>query len=400
MAEETDSLGGFNIVETSNIGSTALLDSLYETESVTTKSEDIKDIKDEKKKTSPTTPPPAKKKEDQDPDKEKKPDPLKSFLNPDKEEGESEEEEEPKGEEEETEETPESNQFTALARDLVELGVFSKEEGEEIEINSPQEFLDRFTQEKKKGANEMIERFISQFGEDYQQAFEAIYIKGVDPKEYFTTYGEIENIASLDLKEENNQIAVIRKALSNQGWETEEITEEIDKLKGYGELETTATRHHKGLIKTEASRLERLQQESQQRVQQEQAVKTQYQKNVQTVIENKLKAKEFDGIPLNPQLATELRDFLVTDKYKTPSGELLTEFDKTVLDLKRPENHEKKVKVALLLKVLEKDPTLSTIQKAGVTKKTDQLFNEVLKHKTPAKTEKTVKEKTTNSWFK
>lgn len=399
MADETDSLGGFNIVETSNIGSATLLEGLYEPETVTTKSEDVKDIKDDKKKTPSTTPPAAKKKEDQDQDKDKKPDPLKSFLTP--EEGEGEGEEEIVVEEgEKAEEVTESNQFTALARDLVELGVFSKEEGEEIEINSPQEFLDRFTQEKKKGANEMIERFISQFGEDYQQAFEAIYIKGVDPKEYFTTYGEIENIASLDLKEENNQIAVIKKALQNQGWEASEIIEEIDKLKGYGELETTATRHHKGLVKTEAAKLERLQQESQQRVQQEQAVKAQYQKNVQTVIENKLKAKEFDGIPLNPQLATELRDFLVTDKYKTPSGELLTEFDKTVLDLKRPENHEKKVKVALLLKVLEKDPTLSTIQKAGVTKNTNQLFNEVLKHKAPAKTEKVVKEKTTNSWFK
>ena len=47
------------------------------------------------------------------------------------------------------------------------------------------------------------------------------------------------------------------------------------------------------------------------------------------------------------------------------------------MELKRPENHEQKVKVALLLKILEKDPTLSTIQKTGVTKKSNQLFTEV-----------------------
>ena len=93
--------------------------------------------------------------------------------------------------------------------------------------------------------------------------------------------------------------------------------------------------------------------------------------------QEKLKTKEFDGIPLSPKTASELQDFLLVDKYKTVSGETLTDFDKAILELKRPENHEQKVKVALLLKILEKDPTLSTIQKTGVTKKSNQLFTEV-----------------------
>jgi len=57
-----------------------------------------------------------------------------------------------------------------------------------------------------------------------------------------------------------------------------------------------------------------------------------------------------------------------------------------MLDLKKPENHATKVKIALLLKVLEKDPTLSTIQKTGVTKKTDTLFSEVARQVTKDKT--------------
>ena len=38
--------------------------------------------------------------------------------------------------------------------------------------------------------------------------------------------------------------------------------------------------------------------------------------------------------------------------------------------------------------MLEKDPTLSSIQKSGVSKKTDQLFSEVSRHtgKNPVKT--------------
>ena len=116
---------------------------------------------------------------------------------------------------------------------------------------------------------------------------------------------------------------------------------------------------------------------------------------------DKLKTKEFDGIPLNPKLASEVQDFLLVDKYKTASGELLSDFDKMILDLKKPENHSTKVKLALLLKVLEKDPTLSTIQKTGVTKKTDTLFSEVArqvtKDKTPVAEQKA--NNTPGKWF-
>ena len=97
----------------------------------------------------------------------------------------------------------------------------------------------------------------------------------------------------------------------------------------------------------------------------------------------------------------KVRLFLLTDKYKLPSGELLTEFDRTILDLKRPENHEMKVKVALLLKVLEKDPTLSTIQKTGITKKSNELFGEVARQasKTSMKSSSSGKPAKSNSWF-
>ena len=62
--------------------------------------------------------------------------------------------------------------------------------------------------------------------------------------------------------------------------------------------------------------------------------------------------------------------------------------------MKRPENHAMKVKVGLLLKILEKDPTLSTIQKTGVTKQTNQLFSEVARQVTKPKVTNPSK-----SWF-
>jgi hypothetical protein len=316
--------------------------------------------------------------------------------------GEDEDEEEvekvvPISEEEEVVE--EESQFSTLSRDLLKLGVFTTEEDEEESpVKTAEEFLERFNVEKKKGAIEIVNNFIGQFGEDYQRAFDAIFVKGVSPKDYFAAYNNIVNFAELDITKEENQVAVIQRALADQGYEQDEITAEIDRLKNYGDVEPVATRHHKMLVKKEAAKLQELEKQSQAELQRKATYKDQYIQNVQTVLAEKLKTKEYDGIPINPKLAGELQEFLLVDKYQTPTGETLTDFDRVILELKRPENHAMKVKVALLLKILEKDPTLSTIQRVGVTKQTNQLFAETVRQKTTSKGVSTPQK--TNSWFK
>ena len=292
------------------------------------------------------------------------------------------------------------SQFTALSRDLFKLGVFSQDEDEEeINISTPEEFLARFQDEKKKGAVEMVQSFIGQFGEDYQQAFDAIFVKGVNPKDYFGTYNNVVSFADMDLSQENNQVSVIKQALADQGFEPDDINTEVERLKNYGDLESVATKHHKVLVKKEAQKLAQMEQKAEMELQQKQAIKNQYINNVQQVLQDKLKSKEFDGIPINPKLANELQDFLLVDKYKTASGETLTDFDRTILELKRPENHATKVKVALLLKILEKDPTLSTIQRTGVSKKSNELFGEVARQVTKTKSTGSSQPSKQNSWF-
>ena len=87
------------------------------------------------------------------------------------------------------------------------------------------------------------------------------------------------------------------------------------------------------------------------------------------------------------------------DKWKTSSGETLTDFDRAILELKRPENHVNKVKLGLLLKIMEKDPTLSVIQKSGITKRTDQIFSETAKQVTKSKAGGASGSTQSNSWF-
>lgn len=402
MAENLDmpQLGNFSIQDTmEGIGSQQLLNDLLSPESATSNPDDIQDIKDEpapaptKKTTSkqPATSEPEPEKKDDNPTKD-----IQSFLyGEDDEESEEETNDKPavapakkaaqttdnqedsKDDNEEGEEAP-ASQFTALSRDLFKLGVFSKEEDEEeATIETPEAFLEKFQAEKKKGAIEIVDNFIGQFGEDYQKAFDAIYVKGVKPEDYFGAFNQIKSFTDMDLTQENNQVAVIKQALTDQGFEPEDVTTEVERLKNYGDLESVATKHHKVLIKKEGQKLQQMEQEREAQLQQQQAIKQQYYQNVNNVLQEKIKAKEFDGIPINTKLAGELQDFLVTDKYKTNSGETLTDFDRTILELKRPENHATKVKLALLMKIMEKDPTLSTIQKTGITKKSNELFGEV-----------------------
>tara|TARA_R100000541_G_scaffold40281_1_gene47914 strand:+ start:934 stop:2202 length:1269 start_codon:yes stop_codon:yes gene_type:complete len=303
---------------------------------------------------------------------------------------------------EESEEAATAN-FEALSNDLFDLGVFNKEDEEEVSISTPEEFLARFESEKKKGAQSLVQDFIGQFGEDYQQAFDSIFVKGVNPKEYFGTYNEIVNFSEMDLSKEGNQKSIMQQALADQGFEKEDIGKEIERLQNYGDLESVSTRHHKVLVKKEAAKLARLEKQSQQELQAKSQIKDQYVTNVQTILSDKVKDKEFDGIPINSNLANELQDFLLVDKWKTPTGDTLTDFDRAILDMKRPENHELKVKVGLLLKMLEKDPSLASIQRAGVTKKSNQLFGEVARQVTKSKTvasqQKTTSKKKPNSWF-
>lgn len=417
---ETPTFGNFGIENTLEFGpgSQELLSDLFAPETSTANPNDIapigKEVAPPKPPKGPANPPappapPATslKENEEELDDPSKANIINSFLD----EGEEDDEEEEEDDEEVVaaggkkpekkpgeQDSAEESEFTSLSRDLLRLGVFTKDNDEEdIEIKTPQEFLERFNLEKRKGTDEMLGQFLSRFGEDYKEAFKAIYVKGVDPKDYFGVYNNIVNFAELDLADESNQMSVIRQALTDQGFEPEDITSEIERLKNYGDLEAVATKHHKVLVKKEAHKLQDMERKAELEQQQRIAIRSQYVQNVQSTLQEKLKAKQFDGIPLNPNLANELQDFLLVDKYKTASGETLTDFDRAILELKRPENHAQKVKIALLMKIMEKDPTLSTIQRVGATKKNEQLFGELAKR--TGKESKSSGTQQRKSWF-
>ena len=411
MADTTDniSMGNFSIQNTMEMGmgNQELLNDLFEPETASSNPEDVTAIiKEANPPAAPVAPEKPKGKtitpvDDDADDNEKNQASIANFLGDDDDDDEEEtktvstkaESKIETNQDDDDADSSNDTQFTALFK----LGVFNEDDDDEP-ITTPEQFLQKFEAEKKKGASEIVQNFIGQFGEDYQNAFDAIFVKGADPKEYFSTYNNVVGFAEMDLSDENNQVKILKQAFQDQGFDADDTETEIERLKNYGDLESVAAKHHKVLVKKEAQKLNQLEQQAERDLQQKQVVRNQYINNVQGILEDKLRTKEFDGIPLNPKLVNELQDFLLVDKWKTPSGETLSDFDRTILDLKRPENHAMKVKVGLILKILEKDPTLSTIQKSGVSKKTDQLFGEVARQVTKAKTS-TSNSANKTSWF-
>lgn len=276
--------------------------------------------------------------------------------------------------------------WSSLSKDLTKLGIFTAdedEEGNEVPFiaNTPEEFKDKFVNELKYQAQNIVENFLSRFGEDRKQAFDAIYMKGVDPAQYFSKANEISDFKGLDLEEERNQELVVRKALQEQDLEAEDIEKEIARLKNYGDLEPVSKRFHKSIVKKEETKLAKLAEDKAAELKRQQEIDEQYENTVYNVIREKYQSKDFDGIPVNKQFAEKTMDYLTTKKYKLPSGELLTEFDKEILEYKRPENHQLKVKLAMLMQLMKTDPTLSSIKKRAVTNETNSVFQEVVRHK-------------------
>lgn len=280
------------------------------------------------------------------------------------------------------------NTYTSLARDLMRLGVFSKISDEETEENigvkTPEDFLNRFSFEKKKGAIDILDNFLSQFGEDYRKMFDAVFVNGVKPNEYLQSFAKMEALGSVDLTQESNQERIVRAYYKSLKWDDTKIENRIGKLKDYGDLEDEAKTYHEVLVNKEKEVTEQLERTKLEEANKTKAREIEQKKSYHKILTDKLKATHLDGIPLNDKEAQATLDYLTEKKYKLESGELLSEFDKDLLALNRAENHELKVKLALLLR---KKLDLNSVKKKSISEKSEELFKETVeKQKQQART--------------
>lgn len=333
-------------------------------------------------------------------------DPLAEVKEEEEEDEEKKKEEEEtddekKNEEEEDEEQKKNedlNQFEAFSKDLIRIGAFNDlADGEKLPSN-PDEFLTKWNLERQRGAAQWLDDFLTRNGESNRDLFEAIFINGVEPKDYLSAYSELQSFENVDMEHEDNQKAVFREFYRRLGWEEADIEKKLQKTVDYGDLEVDTKKFHEQIVKQDKQRLENIKEEAIAQQENQKRLDDQYKTSLQTSLTEALKKKEINGIPISDQTARKAFDFLSTKKYKLPDGQLLTEFDKFILESKRPENIQKRLLIALL----QMDNfNFSNIKKKALTEETNSIF-ETVQRKTVKKNRdvtKTAQTSKSAGWF-
>lgn len=299
-------------------------------------------------------------------------------------------------------EAPEENAYNAIAQELLNHGIFTLEDDEEaIDLSSPEELLERFQYESRKQASFVIEKFLGRFGDNYRDMFENIFVKGINPVDYLSRYTKVESVRDLDLADEANQEKIVRELYRSEGRSPEYIEKRMTQLKNYNDLLDEATEAQKILVDKQQKEIDTAAATKQTELNRIAAIRNEYVNNVGKILSDKLKTKDFDGIPVDKKFAEDTFAYTTQERFQTPDGQLLTSFDKDILELKRPENHELKVKVAMLLQLLKDDPQLTKLAKRAVSKESNELFKGLKKSamKTGKRSEAEEEGPKVKSWF-
>ena len=287
------------------------------------------------------------------------------------------------------EEEEETNIYSSITEEMVNQGIFlpdQDEQGNEVipEASTPEELLELFQTNARRTASEILENFLNSRGDEARDIFDNIINKGVNPREYISRYAAVQDFKSLDLTNEDNQEKVVREFYRQAGLSPEGIDKKVKQLKDHSELANEAEEAHKVVLKREEDNIKLLVDKKARDDADKARTRQEYVSNLIKIINEKAKAREFDGIPIpDNKAANELYDYLSAERY-TLGEQLLTEFDKDILELNRPVNHPLKVKLGLLLRMLKVDPKLSGLSKKVVSKESSQAFQGLRKRNAKA----------------
>lgn len=241
--------------------------------------------------------------------------------------------------------------MASLAKEFVGMGLFRGGEGEEVKVDpnmTPEQFLEMYNENKTRDINETISSFLSRFGEDYAEMFDAVFVKGVDPRSYLQSFTKLQDIGSLDMTQEASQEKVYAEYLRRQGFSEDKIEARVKKAKVNGDLEEDSTEFQKILVDQDAKELEGQKQVKEAKQLEDKRSKQVFAQAANKLLVEKVKDKEYDGLPLTEQIAKTVFDYVTNEKWKLKTGETITDFDKFILELRKPENAATKIKLALL----------------------------------------------------
>jgi hypothetical protein len=266
-----------------------------------------------------------------------------------------------------------------------------EEEGEPVIAKTPDEFKQLFDDQGQKKATKWLDGFLGRFGDNYKEMFQAVFVNGVDPNDYLPVYSEVQSLENMDLSDASNQEIIVREYYTRAGWDRDKIERKIVKMKEYADLEEEATTVHSRLVEEDKQKMLEMEEASKKQALVLKQQDDEYKSSLNKIISEKLKIKEFDGLPLNEESARKAYDFLYTKKWRAGKQEL-TDFDKFILETRKPENLSNRIKIALLAL---SNFDLTKVEKKAISKESNQIFSELVTKS--AKKSSNVKKPSTNS---
>lgn len=243
----------------------------------------------------------------------------------------------------------EFNDIEAFATDLFEKGILTRDSEEEELPSTMEELMDKMSGEGEKIAIQRIESFASKHGDEYRDFFDAVFVDGVHPDEYFAKHKELTDFSSLDMTLEDNQVKVVETALRKQGLEPDQISKKIRSLKLNAELENDALMYQGALVKSQEKELITQREQSKLKLEQKAAAENYYKTTIQNLASEKLKGKDFDGVPITKEVASGAYKMLTEKRWKDPNtGYIFTDFDYAMRELDNPKNLATKFKLAAI----------------------------------------------------
>lgn len=297
-------------------------------------------------------------------------------------------------------EDPETEEegIKSFSKDLYKMGFFVKRDENEVEPSTTEELIQKLNEEKQIGAEELVDELAGKHGEEWREAFYAMFVDGVHPSEYIAKTLEVQEFANMDLTDEDNQVRVVREGLKRQHWEDADINDEIKRLKTNSDLESVSAKYHKALVKVEEQEKVQLAEKAKQETARSEQLDKIYLTNLNNYLGKAVKEKEFDGIPVTKDLAQKAFNMAYQKKWTLPkTKEEITDLDRIFLDLRKPENHALKAKIALLFAQTfngfeagsKLNLDLSKIQKKALSTEKTELFNTLTRNKKQASTKGT-----------
>lgn len=237
----------------------------------------------------------------------------------------------------------------SIAEELYRLNIFTKTEDDEEIPSTPEEFLEKFEEEKQRGAEQIVEELAGRHGEEYRDAFYSIFVDGVHPKDYLGKFAQVQSFKEMDLSEESNQVKCVEASLRKQRWEESDIQEKLRELRQNADLENEAKRCHRALVKHEEEELSGLAEKAKVEQARNEQMDKVYLMNLNNILTKAVKEKEINGIPVTKDVATKAFDMAYNKKWELKNGkEPISDLDRIFLELKKPENHAVKAQIALL----------------------------------------------------